>query len=129
MSQLFFEEYSNNEIEKTLRDLSISESLDLKKLFEEYQNNIRVNIKSKKIQKIIDENKQRSYGNKISLDEERLTYFKKLKEINYELFDEIKFFDTDHGKIKMKLKLLKVAFKLQKQKYIIDLYLQILSSD
>ena len=30
MSELFFEEYSNNEIEKILRDLSISENLDLK---------------------------------------------------------------------------------------------------
>ena len=114
MSELFFEEYSNNEIEKTLRDLSISENLDLKKLFEEYQNTIKIDNKSKKIKKIIADNKKKSYENKITLDEERLEYFKKLKEINYNLFSEIKFFDTEYGKIKMKLKLLKIAFKLKK---------------
>ena len=127
--RLCFEKYSDNDIECILRDLSISEKLDIKTLLEEHRLSQIQSTKSKKIKNIISANKSLLHNQKIDKDLERLKYFKNLKNINNSIITEIGYFKTEHGKTKMKLKLLKIAFKKKIKKYIIDLYLQIISDD
>ena len=127
--RLCFEKYTNNDIECILRDLSVSENLDIKTLLEKHRLSQLEDNKSKKIRQIINNNKMTLNKNKLDKDMERLKYFKNLKNINNEILREISNFSTEYGKTKMKLKLLKIAFKKKFKKYIIDLYLQIITCD
>ena len=130
--RLCYESYTNNDIECILRDLSISENLDIRELINSHKSikkQTKHSKKSKKIQDIISSNKQRQQVDKINSDLERLRYFKHLKVINSKIINELSNFITEEGKTKMKLKLLKLAFKNNNQKFIIDLYLQVISSN
>ena len=127
--RLCYESYTNNDIECILRDLSISENLDIRELINSHKIIKKTSKKSKKIMEIISSNKKKHDIDKINSDLERLRYFKHLKIINSKIINELSNFITEEGKTKMKLKLLKLAFKNNNQKFIIDLYLQVISSD
>ena len=58
-------------------------------------------------------------------DEERLNYYENLKKFKSGLFEELSNFETDEGKLKMKLKLLKLAYDKSLTKHVINLYLQV----
>ena len=122
--------YSNEDIECILRDFSVAEKLDIKTLLSKHEHKKQRNKQKKnsKKYKIIMNNNKRVLEQKINLDLERIQYFKKLKKINGSILNEISNFDTEYGKTKMKLKLLSIACKHNMEKYIINLYLQIISS-
>jgi len=126
--RLSYESYSNDEIVCILRDLSIAEKLNIKDLINDYKNPKHASKIKQKVQTIIDNNKKQQTNAKIASDMERLKYFKRLKTINKSIINEIGNFTTDYGKTKMKLKLLKTAFKQNLRHHIIDLYLQIISN-
>ena len=126
--RLSYENYSNDEIECILRDLSIGEKLNIKDLIEEHKNDKKKLKVKRKVQNIIDINKKLQEENKIASDMERLKYFKRLKIVNNNIINEIGNFRTGYGKTKMKLRLLKTAFKQNSRHHIIDLYLQIISN-
>ena len=62
-------------------------------------------------------------------DEERLNYYENLKKFKSGLFEELSNFETDEGKLKMKLKLLKLAYDKSLTKHVINLYLQVLREE
>ena len=126
--RLSYESYSNDEIECILRDLSIAEKLNIKDLIEEHKDHKKKIKVKQKILDIIDSNIKLQQNNKIASDMERLKYFKHLKIINNNIINEIGNFTTEYGKTKMKLKLLKTAYKQNSRIHIIDLYLQIISN-
>ena len=126
--RLSYESYSNDEIECILRDLSIAEKLNIKDLIEEHKDHKKKIKVKQKILAIIDSNIKLQQNNKIASDMERLKYFKHLKIINNNIINEIGNFTTEYGKTKMKLKLLKTAYKQNSRIHIIDLYLQIISN-
>ena len=127
--RLSYESYSSDEIECILRDLSIGEKLDIKKLIEQHKYIKKKPKIRSKVQNIINSNKKLQNDNKVNADIERLKYFKKLKTINNKIINEIGHFQTDIGKTRMKLKLLKIAYKQNSKKFIVDLYLQIISNE
>ena len=132
MEKLFFEHYEQSELNLILRDLGSRENLDVKKLFDNYKENEKIkkikkiNKKSSK-QKIIKNNIARLEKNEINRDLERLTYFDNLKDVNLLILNELKYFTTKHGKDRMKMKILDIAFKSKNKGLIINLYLQLLS--
>jgi len=126
--RLSYENYSNDEIVCILRDLSVGEKLNIKDLIESHKDKKISSKISLKVQNIINNNKKLQTEEKISSDMERLKYFKRLKIINNAVISEISNFTTEYGKTKMKLRLLKVAFKQNARHHIIDLYLQIISN-
>jgi len=126
--QLSYEKYENSEIETILRDLSIAEKLDIKDLITTHKKSKKKSKIKNKIKDIIDKNNKQIAENKIMADNERLNYFKHLKNINKTTINEISNFTTEYGKTRMKLKLLKIAFKKNLNKHVIDLYLQIIST-
>ena len=93
--RLCFEKYTNNDIECILRDLSVSENLDIKTLLEKHRLSQLEDNKSKKIRQIINNNKMTLNKNKLDKDMERLKYFKNLKNINNEILREISNFSTE----------------------------------
>ena len=127
--QLCYENYTNEEIECILRDLSNGEKINIKDLINDYKL-VKTTKKYKpKVKKIIDDNQKMLRENAVTADIERLLYFKSLDIINDSVQRELGNFTTEYGKTRMKLKLLKIAYKNKNKKYIIDLYLQIISND
>ena len=128
---LSFESYSAGEINLILRDLGESETLNVKDLLTKHnmvQHTIKKN-KKKTISKkelIIQKNNLKKDDKLAKRDDERLDYFKGLSKFNTDLFKELSNFETEGGKLKMKLKLLKLAYSKKLTKHIINLYLQVL---
>ena len=122
--------YSADDIECILRDFSVSEKLDIKSLLSkhEQEKQIKKQKKNSKKYQIIINNNKRVLEKKINMDLQRIQYFKNLKKINGPILNEISNFDTEYGKTKMKLKLLSIACKNNIEKYIINLYLQIIAA-
>jgi len=127
--QLFYENYTKDEIECILRDLSSGEKINIKDLINDYKMVKSIKKHRPKVQKIIDDNQKVLRGNEITSDLERLQYFKSLNIINDSVQQELSNFTTEYGKTRMKLKLLKIAYTQKNKKYIIDLYLQIISNE
>ena len=126
--RLSYESYSNDEIVCILRDLSVGEKLNIKDLINDFKNTKKPCKIKQRVQDIIDSNNKTQNDVKIASDMERLKYFKRLKIIDKTIINEIGNFTTDYGKTKMKLRLLKTAFKQNMRHHIIDLYLQIISN-
>ena len=120
--------YSHDDIECILRDFSVAEKLDIKTLLSKHEQEKQKEKQKKNSKKyqIIMNNNKRLLDHKITQDLERIQYFKKLKKINGSILNEISNFNTEYGKTKMKLKLLSIACKNNIEKYIINLYLQII---
>ena len=130
MSEMLkIESYTDQEITCILRDLAIHENLDVKKLFDNYkQDEMEKKTKYKNnAYKIRQINKKRLVESHIKRDLERLDYFKELDRLDDNIFDEISNFKTEKGKKKMKMKLLKIAYKKNITSSMINLYLQVLS--
>ena len=85
--RLCYESYTNNDIECILRDLSISENLDIRELINSHKIIKKTSKKSKKIMEIISSNKKKHDIDKINSDLERLRYFKHLKIINSKIIN------------------------------------------
>lgn len=118
--------YTRTEIELIMRDLSVSEKLDINVLVDNYK---KAHIKlSKKRQKIINLNTQAMSKKQIDTDLERLRYFRNLKTLRPNILSEINNFTTEHGKTRMKLKILRIALKRNLHDYIVNMYLQIISN-
>jgi len=129
MANIQFEHYSDDEINVILRDLSESENLNVKELFNERvanDNNVRLGTQALKF---IEKNKARTNSLAEKRDNQRLDYFKDLSSFRRSLFDEIPNFETKEGKKKFKLKLLKLAYEEKLEKHMINLYLQVLDDE
>lgn len=128
---LSFETLDEQELIVVLRDLSSHESLDVKELFAEYKKDERERKKKKtsKADKIKEENTLRLKGAQIDRDKERLAYFKELSSIDSGTLEQITNFKTKHGKDRMKMKLLNIAFNKNRKSHMINLYLQLLSEE
>tara|TARA_B100000963_G_scaffold113772_1_gene99018 strand:+ start:525 stop:3341 length:2817 start_codon:yes stop_codon:yes gene_type:complete len=126
MANLQFEHYEDDEINIILRDLSESENLNVKELFEERTAEEEGSRLSSSALKFIEKNKARSNAKAIDRDNQRLRYFKDLSSFRRSLFDEIPNFETENGKKKFKLKLLRLAYEEKLEKHMINLYLQVL---
>jgi len=130
---LYFETYSSSELNLILRDLGESEKLNVKDLLTKHNENKAVVNKNKK--KVSKKELIRQKNNKKKIDKldkrdiERLGYYKNLKKFNVSLFSELSNFETEKGKLKMKLKLLKLAYDKSLTKHVINLYLQVLRKD
>ena len=113
-----------------LRDLAINESLDVSNLFEKYKLEEQKK-KTKKKQggafKIRQENNKRMEEQSKSRDIERLNYYSELRTLSKDILNEISYFKTDYGKLRMKMKLLKIAYEKDDINHMINLYLQVLS--
>lgn len=129
-NKLFFEQYDDQEINLIMRDLSIHEKLDVKELFKNYKKSELSRKKKHKTNadKIISENKKRIEELNKSRDDERLEYFNNLETLSPAILNEISHFKTKYGKNRMKMKLLKIAYTKNISKYMINLYLQVLSN-
>ena len=79
--------------------------------------------------KFIEKNKARTNAKAVDRDKQRLKYFKDLGSFRRSLFDEIPNFETDNGKKKFKLKLLRLAYEEKLEKHMINLYLQVLDDE
>ena len=126
---LKIESYTDQEITCILRDLAIHENLDVKRLFDNYKQDAKEKKKKYKnnAYKIRKSNKERLVESLITRDMERLDYFKELDRLSTNIFNEISNFQTEKGKKKMKMKLLKIAYKKNMTSSMINLYLQVLS--
>ena len=62
-----------------------------------------------------------------SRDIERLNYYSNLGTLSKDILNEISYFKTDYGKLRMKMKLLKIAYQKDDINHMINLYLQVLS--
>ncbi len=127
---LYYEKFNESELDIILRDLSVNESLDVSNLFEKYKI-CEHKKKSKKrggAEKIKEENKLRIEDKLKQRDIERLAYFKELNSLSDDILNEIGYFKTDYGKQRMKLKLLKIAYNTDNLDFMINLYLQVLTS-
>ena len=120
--------HGKDEINILLRDLSLSENLSVIDLLKNYNSDNKI-IKSKsaKSKLIIKENLKRNEDYAIKRDKERLDYFSNLTKYSPNLLNEIPNFNTEYGKQRMKLKLLKLALDNKQNKHIINLYLQVLA--
>ena len=124
---LQFEHYTDDEINLILRDLSESENLNVKLLFDE---NVSVsNSQGSSMNRIIENNKQKNVAKAQKRDFERLKYFDDLSSFRSSLFSEVPNFETEAGKRQFKLKLLKLAYDDRLDKHIINLYLQVLNNE
>ena len=128
MTTLQIENYSDDEILLILRDLSLSEKLNVQELFKQYISNDNTTFVSSR-QDVIRKNMANNEAKLKKRDKERLKYFDNLSRFRKSLFDEIPNFETEYGKKKFKIKLLKLAFNERLDKHIINLYLQILSDE
>ena len=128
---LSFETLDEQELIVVLRDLSSHESLDVKELFAQYKKDERERKKKKtsKADKIKEENTLRLKWAQIDRDKERLAYFKELSSIDSGTLEQITNFKTKHGKDRMKMKLLNIAFNKNRKSHMINLYLQLLSEE
>tara|TARA_B110000211_G_C14093141_1_gene560675 strand:- start:10866 stop:13589 length:2724 start_codon:yes stop_codon:yes gene_type:complete len=118
--------YTRTEIELIMRDLSMSEKLDINILVDNYK---KTHIKlSKKRQQIITLNIQDMSKKKIDADLERLRYFKNFKTLTPNILAEINNFTTEIGKTRMKLKILRIALRHNLHDYIVNMYLQIITN-
>jgi len=126
-----FEELDDHELNIILRDLAVHENLDVKELFGLYkkdENNKKKKKNSKK-DAIISTNNKRIETAQIDRDLERLHYFDELSSVDASSLNEIKHFKTAHGKDRMKMKLLNIAFNNSLKGHMINLYLQLLSDE
>ena len=123
--QLSFEQYTDDEINIILRDLSESENLNVKQLFDDTP--VEQTLLSSSAQRFIQNNINKNIAKAEKRDYERLNYFNDLSNFRSSLFSEIPNFETDNGKQKFKLKLLKLAYEKKLEKHIINLYLQVLN--
>jgi superfamily II RNA helicase len=128
MTTLQLENYTEDEILLILRDLSVSEKLNVQELFKQYLSNTNNSFVSSR-QDVIRKNIVNSEVKLKKRDKERLKYFDNLSKFRKSLFDELPNFETEYGKKKFKIKLLKLAFSERLDKHIINLYLQILSTE
>ena len=121
--------YSDEEITIILRDLGESESLSILDMYKYYGVEETDNLKIKNSKSVLIQNRNILKRDQqiVKRDDERIDYFKGLDKFNLELFKEIANFKTERGKDKMKLKIMKIAFKEQKYSHVINLYLQLLS--
>ena len=128
---IYFERFSNEEMDIILRDLASGEKLDVTNLFEKYnlEEKKKKNKKGGSAEKIRKENSLRLEQNSKKRDAERLEYFKDLSDLNLDILDEITYFNTDYGKQRMKMKLLKIAYNDNNLNFITNLYLQVLSNE
>ena len=127
---LSFEKFSDAEMDVILRDLASNESLDVSNLFEKYkldEQNKKTKKKHGGAYKIRQENNKRIKDLSKSRDNERLEYYSELKTLSKDILSEISYFKTDYGKLRMKMKLLKIAYNMDDINHIINLYLQVLS--
>ena len=129
MANLQFEHYSDDEINIILRDLSESENLNVKELFNERVATDNTVTLGSQALKFIEKNKARANALAEQRDNQRLEYFKELNSFRRSLFDEIPNFETREGKKKFKLKLLKLAYEEKLEKHMINLYLQVLDDE
>lgn len=123
-----FESYDNDELTIIFRDLSETENLDVRKLFDIYKKSEK--MRKKKITKadiIIKENIQNKENQLVIRDKERLGYYEELKSLYPNILDELKVFKTKFGKDKMKMKILNLAHKFDNKYLLINLYLQLLA--
>ena len=127
---LSYEKFSDAEMDVILRDLAKNESLDVSNLFEKY----KIEEQKKKTKKkqggafrIRQENNKRMEEQSKSRDIERLNYYSELKTLSKDILNEISYFKTDYGKLRMKMKLLKIAYEKNDVNHMINLYLQVLS--
>ncbi len=127
---LSYEKFSDAEMDVILRDLAKNESLDVSNLFEKY----KIEEQKKKTKKkqggafrIRQENNKRREEQSKSRDIERLNYYSELKTLSKDILNEISYFKTDYGKLRMKMKLLKIAYEKDDINHMINLYLQVLS--
>jgi len=132
-SPLYFSSYSDSEINIILRDLGESENLNVKDLLTKHDKQKKTCSKKKtklsKKELIIQKNKLKK-GDKLNKrDDERLGYYANLHRFDASLFNELPNFETDSGKLKMKLKLLKLAYDKSMTKHVINLYLQVLRDE
>ena len=127
---LSYEKFSDAEMDVILRDLAINESLDVSNLFEKYKLE-ELKKKTKKKHggafKIRQENNKRMEEQSKRRDIERLGYYSELKTLSKDILNEISYFKTDYGKMRMKMKLLKIAYEKDDINHMINLYLQVLS--
>ena len=126
-----FEELDEQELNIILRDLAVHENLDVKELFglHKLDEKNKKNKKNSKKNAIIATNNKRIESVQIDRDFERLQYFNELSSIDTSTLDEIKHFKTKHGKDRMKMKLLSIAFSNSLKGHMINLYLQLLSDE
>tara|TARA_B110000858_G_scaffold198150_1_gene262849 strand:- start:8544 stop:11390 length:2847 start_codon:yes stop_codon:yes gene_type:complete len=126
-----FEELDEQELNIILRDLAVHENLDVKELFglHKLDEKNKKNKKNSKKSNIISTNNKRIESVQIGRDSERLQYFDELSSVDKSTLDEIKHFKTKHGKDRMKMKLLSIAFSNSRKGHMINLYLQLLSDE
>ena len=124
ITPLQFTSFEEEQINVLLRDLGESENLNVMELLKSHRNDIQlsVNKRTKKTQKIIENNNLKRNSYSISRDKERLEYFTNVESFTENLLNEIPNFTTDWGKQRMKIKLLKLAYKNKNHKHIIKSY-------
>ena len=129
ITPLQFTSFEEEQVNVLLRDLGDSENLNVMVLLRSHQDKNKVfsNKKTKKSQQIISNNNEKRNSYSLSRDRERLDYFNNVNTFTENLLNEIPNFNTNWGKQRMKLKLLKLAYKDKNYKHIINLFLQILS--
>tara|TARA_B100000524_G_scaffold348399_1_gene252821 strand:+ start:1583 stop:4399 length:2817 start_codon:yes stop_codon:yes gene_type:complete len=128
MERLIFEEHDHEDMNILLRDLSDSENLNIVDLLKYRDHSEKINKVSNKSKKIIQQNQIRSDKYILDRDNERLDYYKNITKFEPQLLNELVYFNTDYGKQRMKLRLLKLAFDNKNKSHIINLYLQVLSN-
>ena len=128
-NRLYFEKYTDNELNLILRDLASNENLNVKQLFSNYLEKAASEKKqSTKLEKMKRDNLAAKQKATEDRDSERLEYYSDLKTIKENALDDCKQFQTRFGKDRYKMKLLKLAYKSNNVSLMTNLYLQLLSN-
>ena len=127
-NRLYFEKYTDNELNLILRDLASNENLNVKQLFSNYlEKEATIAKQSSKLEKMKKDNLAAKQKAAEDRDKERLEYYADLKTIRENVLDDCKQFQTRYGKDRYKMKLLKLAYKANDTALMTNLYLQLLS--
>lgn len=131
LEKLYFHKYSDNELSILMSDLSKNENLNVKNLLDNFEQQEKDKLKKKKKQsgkakKIIEANKEKKLKQLESDDMDKLSYYKDLSVINNDTIGDIKLFQTEFGKNRLKYKLLERSYRTENMESTIELYLQII---